>query len=98
MKVKMLGVTFVFTLVCLTQAFGQSIPAGAMIYIEPNGGFETYLTAAIQKKAVNLVVVTDKGHADFAVTSTLEHGKEPGFAQTWVLGKRQRNEDASVTI
>ena len=95
----MLGVAFVFCLVtCLTQVFGEGIPAGATMYIDPNAGFETYLTAAISKKKVNLVVVMDKTHADFEVTSILEHGKEPGFAQTWVLGKRQRNEDASVSI
>jgi hypothetical protein len=43
-------------------------------------------------------VVMDKAQADFVVTSTLEHGKENGFAQTWLLNKHQRNEDASVTI
>lgn len=99
MKMKMVGVTFAFLFLAgLSQTFGESIPSGAALYIDPNAGFETYLTAAISKKKVNVVVVMDKTHADFEVTSSLEHGKEPGFAQTWVLGKRQRNEDASVNI
>ena len=45
-----------------------------------------------------MVVLLDKGKADFLITVTLEHGKEPGFAQTWIMNKRQRSEDASVLI
>jgi len=40
------------------------------VYIEPQGGFETYLTAAIAKKDVPLDVVTDKARADFVLTPT----------------------------
>jgi hypothetical protein len=36
-------------------------------------GYETYLTAAIVKKQVPLVVVADKGKADYIITSTVNH-------------------------
>jgi hypothetical protein len=95
---KTLHLGFALAVLLSSNAFGQGIEPGSKIYIAPNEGFDTYLTAAIAKKKVRVTVVMDKAKADFVVTSVLEHGKEPGFAQTWVLGKRQRNEDASVTV
>jgi hypothetical protein len=35
------------------------------------GGYETYLSAAIIKKHVPLIVVTDKDKADFTITSSV---------------------------
>lgn len=54
-------------------AFAQTpqITSGATVYIEPMDGYETYLTAAIVKKHVPLVVVADKSKADYIITSTV---------------------------
>jgi len=89
---------FAAPLVFAGSLFAQHITPGANLYIEPNNGFDTYLTAAILRKHVPLTVVRERTHADFIASTDVEHGKEPGFAQTWVLHKHQRNEDASVTI
>jgi hypothetical protein len=44
---------------------------GATVYIEPMDGYETYLAAAIAKKQVPLVLVTDRTKADYIITSTV---------------------------
>lgn len=98
MKAKLFIAGFLILIACSAKASGQDIPRDSKLFIEPNEGFETYLTAAIAKKRVPVTVVVDKAQADFVVKATTEHGKEPGFAQTWILGKAQRNEDASVVI
>jgi uncharacterized protein YfaP (DUF2135 family) len=56
-----------------TVAFAQApqIKSGATVYIEPMDGYETYLAAAIAKKNVPLVVVADKGKADYFITSSV---------------------------
>jgi hypothetical protein len=53
--------------VCLAQA--PQIKSGSSVYIEPMGGYETYLAAAIVKKQVPLSVVADKDKADYIITS-----------------------------
>jgi hypothetical protein len=65
-------IVFIFLLLP-TSAFAQSSPihSGTTIYIEPMDGYETYLTAAIVKKQVPLIVVTDKSKADYTVTSSV---------------------------
>jgi len=50
-------------------ATDKPLAAGARIFIEPSDGFETYLAAAFIKKQVPVVVVDDKGKADFVITS-----------------------------
>jgi hypothetical protein len=45
------------------------LKSGSTIYIEPMGGYETYLAAGMVKKHVPLVVVADKNKADFIITS-----------------------------
>lgn len=54
-------------------AFAQTphIKSGATVYVEPMDGYETYLAAAIAKKQVPLVVVTDKAKADYIVMSAV---------------------------
>lgn len=74
------------------------IPNGATIFIEPNEGFEQYMRAAFQKKEVPLTVVIDKEKADFIMTTTMTRGEKPGWSEAIFLGKRNANEDASVTI
>lgn len=54
-------------------AFGQNsaIRSGSTVYIEPMNGYESYLSAAIMRKHVPLVVVTDKAKADYIITSSV---------------------------
>lgn len=58
-------------LICRVQ--GQQIKTGSTVYIEPMGGYETYLAAAIAKKHVPLIVVADKDKADYLITSSVSH-------------------------
>ena len=61
MKKLVLLLAFALSLSC----FGQV--AHPTIYVEPQQGFETYLTAAISKKAVPLDVVTDQTRANYVL-------------------------------
>lgn len=67
---------------CLART--PKIRSGATVYIEPMGGYETYLAAAFTKKHVPLTVVADKDKAAYIITSTvpLEDliGGHPGVA------------------
>ena len=58
---------------CLAQA--PEIKSGATVYIEPMGGFETDLAAAIVKKQVPLIVVTDKEKSAYTIQSTVNHAQ-----------------------
>jgi hypothetical protein len=62
-------------LICSGFAFGQSSPlkGGATVYIEPMGGYETYLAAALMKKNVPLLIATQKEQADYIVTGGAVH-------------------------
>jgi hypothetical protein len=60
---------------CAVVCFAQSprIQKDSTIYIEPMGGYETYLAAALVKKHVPLVVVTKKDKAEYIIKSNLSH-------------------------
>jgi hypothetical protein len=47
------------------------IESGATVYIEPMGGYESYLASAFSKKHVPLIVVADKDKAEYIITSTV---------------------------
>ena len=55
-------------------ALGQR--ASARIFIEPQGGFESYLSAAIVKKHVPAVVTQDRETASFVLTGTVNAKEE----------------------
>jgi hypothetical protein len=57
------------------------IPRNSKVFIAPMDGFETYLAAAIRKKEVPIVMVTDRDQADFEITGTHEK-KDAGWAKT----------------
>ncbi len=59
------------SIVCLAQA--PPITSGSKVYIEPAAGYEAYLAAAMLKRHVPIVVVTDKAKADYILTSTVSH-------------------------
>jgi hypothetical protein len=62
-------VLLTFSAIVFAQA--PQIKSGATVYIEPMGGYETYLAAAIAKKQVPLIVVADKDRADYIIRSTV---------------------------
>ena len=71
---------------------------GARIYIAPiEGGYDIYITAAIQKKQVPVVVVIDRAKADFEISGATESEKA-GWAKMLFLGGDQSNEQASIKV
>jgi len=74
------------------------IPKGARIYIAPiPGGYDIYLTAAIQKKQVPVTVVVDRTKADFEIAGVTET-QNAGWAKMLFLGNDSSNEQASIAI
>jgi len=66
----------------VSAAAGTRIPANSKIFVNPmEGGFETYIVAAIQKKKIPLVIVNDRANADFEIKGTVEKQKA-GWAKT----------------
>ena len=61
---------------------GGRIPKNSKIYINPmEGGFETYVTAAIQKKKIPVTIVGNREQADFEIKGSVEKQKA-GWAKT----------------
>jgi hypothetical protein len=60
-------VVFLFVLFLGTVSFAQL--ARPTVYIEPQQGFETYLSAALTKKGVPVDVVTDSTKATYVLKS-----------------------------
>lgn len=62
-------------LMCSSFAVGQSpqLKSGATIYIEPMGGYETNLAAALMKEKVPVVIVTQEEKADYIVSGGVVH-------------------------
>jgi len=80
------------------SAESKVIPPGSKVFITPiEGGFDTYLSAAMVKKEVPLTVVTIKEKADFEITAIAESEKA-GWAKMAFLGSSQSNEQASIKV
>jgi hypothetical protein len=79
------------------SAAATNLPPGSKIYIEATDGFDTYLTAALQKKKVPVTVVTDKAQADYELTGVSDHQK-PGWAKIAFTGSLHSDEQASVKL
>ncbi len=60
-------------------------------------GFDIYVTAAIDKKHVPVVIVADRSKAEFEVTGLAETDKA-GWAKMLFMGSQQTNESASVKM
>ena len=72
------------------------IPRNSKVYIVPNDGFEQ-LAAALRKKSVPLLIVTDRDVADFEITVT--HDKEPAnWARIYVWGLLHGSASASIQV
>ena len=80
------------------SAESKVISPGSKVFITPiEGGFDTYLSAALVKKEVPLTVVTIKEKADFEITAIAESEKA-GWAKMAFLGSGQSNEQASIKV
>jgi hypothetical protein len=94
-------VLLTFSAVAIAQT--PQIRSGATVYIEPMDGYETYLAAAMIKKHVPLVVVTDKSKADYNITSNVSH-KDMGQpavvnnSNTNVINSNARSENPLDTM
>jgi len=76
----------------------ERIPSGARVYVAPMAnGFDNYVIAGLQKKKVPVVVVADRGKAEFEVTGIAETDKA-GWAKMLFMGSQQSNESASVKM
>lgn len=76
----------------------ESLPKGARIYVAPiQNGFETYITAGLEKKKVPVVVVVDRTKADYELSGVSDSDKA-GWAKMLFLGSQQTNESASIKI
>lgn len=72
------------------------IAPGSKLFIEPMDGFDTYLSAAILKKKVPVMVVDDRTKADFIVTGGA-HVDKAGWAKTIFVSPNPHAE-ASIAI
>ena len=68
-----------------TDPADTRIPRNSRVFIVPSGGFEQYLAAALRKKSVPLLIVTEREAADFEITTTNEQ-KEAGWARIIFTG------------
>jgi hypothetical protein len=96
-------------LFCATTAAGQTpsaggsdadmrIPSGSRLFIAPiEGGYDIYLSAAMHKKEVPLVLVADKSRADFELSGVTDTEKA-GWAKTIFMGSTNTNEQASIKV
>jgi hypothetical protein len=99
-RILVLGFSWVAIFFALVPAWAQqvkSIPAGAKVFLEPMGGFETYLKAAMAKKKVPLQIVEDKAQAEFIITGHSESQKA-STAKKVIMGNFHSNEDASINV
>ena len=82
----------------LSQDANATIPAGARVFIGGiEGGYDIYLAAAMHKKEVPIVMVTDRAKADFELSGVSETEKA-GWAKIVFWGNTSSNEQASVKM
>jgi hypothetical protein len=84
----------------------QFIPRNSRVYIapfksedteKPIEGFETYIAAALRKKNVPLIMVTDRSQADFEIVGTADK-KGAGWAKKVFLGDWRGSASASMSV
>lgn len=75
------------------------IPAWSKVYVNDIGGmngFENYLAAALKKKKVALLLVTDRSQADFEINGYADNQK-PGWAKI-IFGSGRPESEASIQV
>ncbi len=76
----------------------KAIERSSRIYIAPiEGGFDTFLAAAIIKKQVPVVVVTDRAKADYEITG-IANSEKAGWAKMLFMGVDNSNDMASIKV
>ncbi|SRR5258706_3781462 len=80
-----------------TTPISTKIVPGSRVYITPMDGFENYLAAALGKKKVQLIPVTEKEQADYVITGT-SLDKKAGWAKIVFMGNVHSDNAASITM
>lgn len=76
----------------------RPIERSSRIFIGPiEGGFDTFLAAAIIKKQVPVVVVTDRAKADYEITG-IASTEKAGWAKMLFMGVDNSNDMASIKV
>jgi|SRR5438105_2410366 len=82
----------------LPEGSNARVPAGSRMFIAPiEGGYDIYLSAAMTKKAVPLIMVTDRAKADFELSGVTETDKA-GWAKMVFMRSTSTNEQASIKM
>jgi hypothetical protein len=106
MRIRVVLMALMISLVGAGQAFPQDpkvdtdarIPRGARLFIATiDGGYDIYLAAAMHKKEVPVVIVTDKSKADFELSGVTESEKA-GWAKIVFMGNTNTAEQASIKV
>ena len=108
-----LTLALVFVLFAAVTGFSQSvdeqfdaqlIPRNSKVFIEPftaegdkATGFENYLTAALRKKKVPLIIVTDLNEANFVISGSADK-KGAGWAKKVFLADFRSTTSASFQV
>ena len=76
----------------------RTIERNSRVFISPiEGGFDTFLAAAIIKKQVPVVVVTDRTKADYEI-SGIANTEKAGWAKMLFMGVDNSNDMASIKV
>jgi hypothetical protein len=79
-------------------AANKVLPSGAKVFIAPMpDGFDEFLKAAIEKKKVPIVLVSDKDKAEFQITGQAETQKA-STAKKVIMWDWRSNEQASIQV
>jgi hypothetical protein len=76
---------------------GTAQAGGPKIFIQPAGGLETYISAAIMRKKVPVTVVVDQEQAEYIVEVAAESQKA-GWAKILVARDARSTEEASIRM
>jgi hypothetical protein len=74
-----------------------SIPAGSKVYVQGMDGFGSYVMAALDKKKVPVVVVSQRENADFEIGGDAESQKA-GWAKVLLTRSASSTEEASINV
>ena len=94
----------VYALVLIALPFGAlavdstgTIPSGSKVYVRQMDGFGSYITAAISKKKVQVVIVSDREMADYEIGGGAGSQKV-GLAKRLVTHSAPSTEAASINV
>jgi len=76
----------------------KAIERGSRLYVAPmEAGFDTFIIAALVKKQVPVVVVTDRSKADYEMTG-ISASEKAGWAKMLFMGTDSSREQASIKV